>query len=199
MKTVRTTTAAAAVLLALGLGACSLTEMRPGGNMRSDDQFTYMSTPDLPVSVDLVDIRDNTIVWSLDVPLGQKLTIRFYEDGARDGDPNASDTMKWEVYDAQLQGTFLRNKIVVPPASARRLDVSYRETPEYYAEPGQIPPPPFDPLPPVPRDGEAGGQGASVVPTSPSSRSSMPEDAAARAVEVEVETIEPHQVEIVEP
>lgn len=195
------------------LAGCSLTEFRPGGNMRSDDQFTYMSTPDLPVSVDLVDIRDNTIVWSIDVPLGQKLTMRFYEDGARDGSPNASDVMKWQIYDSELTGTFLRNKIVVPPMTARRLDVTYRDAPEYFAAPGNMPPPPFDPLPAVPREG---AEAASVTPASPVSRSSMPVDgpvdgavdgaaggagdgAAGGVIEVEDAGVQPHQVEIVEP
>lgn len=192
------TTGLAALATAMALAGCSLSEMRPGGNMRSDDQFTYMSTPDLPVSVDLVDTRDNTIIWSIDVPLGQKLTVRFYEDLARDGTPNATDTMKWQLYDAQLTGTFLRNKIVVPPASARRLDVTYRDAPEYFAEPGQSPPPPFDPLPPVPREGEPAA--APVSSPSPATRSSMPDgDAARGAIEVEPAGVEAHQVEIVEP
>jgi len=121
------TLVALALVGTVGLGAgCSLFEMRPGGNMRSDDMFTYVSTPYEPVTVTLIDTRDQQVIWSTDVPIGQKLTVRFYADKA-EGSLLSPDIMRWQLYDADSHSTRLKNQIPAPPPTARRLDVTYRE------------------------------------------------------------------------
>ncbi|MEZ6242142.1 MAG: hypothetical protein R3B57_03785 [Phycisphaerales bacterium] len=109
---------------------CSLFTMRPGGNMRSEDMFTYISTPYQPLTVTLIDTRDNQEFWSVDVPIGKKLTIRFYEDKG-EGSDYAPDVMRWQIYDEDMAATKLRNQIPVPGSEARRIDVALREGPEY--------------------------------------------------------------------
>ncbi len=109
---------------------CSLFTMRPGGVMRSQDQFTYISTPYQPLTVTLLDTRDSQEFWSVDVPIGKKLTIRFYEDKG-EGSDYAPDVMRWQIYDQDMASTRLRNQIPVPGSESRRIDVSLREGPEY--------------------------------------------------------------------
>lgn len=115
---------------ALAGSGCSLFEMRPGGNMRSEDQFTYVSTPYQPLTVTLIDTRDEQEFWSVDVPIGKKLTLRFYEDKG-EGSDYAPDVMRWQIYEQTSYATKLRNQIPVPSALARRIDVTLREGPEY--------------------------------------------------------------------
>ncbi len=119
-----------AVTAVLTGSGCSLISMRPGGVMRSEDMFTYISTPYQPLTVTLIDTRDNQQFWSVDVPIGKKLTIRFYDDKG-EGSDYAPDVMRWQIYDEDMAATRLRNQIPVPGPEARRIDVSLREGPEY--------------------------------------------------------------------
>lgn len=123
----------APVAAALILAGCSYT---PGGPMRSIDQFTYESTVYEPVNVAIVDTRTDEVIWSMEVPVGRKVTVRFYANKS-EGYEDYPDIMKWE---AQGKGDFnasLRSTIPVPDRWSRRIDVSYRQGPEYYpgAEP----------------------------------------------------------------
>lgn len=144
----------AAVTAAVTGAGCSLLEMRPGGNMRSEDMFTYISDPYQPLTITLVDTRDNQEFWSVDVPIGKKLTIRFYEDKG-EGSDYAPDVMRWQIYDQSMGMTKLRNQIPVPGAESRRIDVTMREGPEYpesiqatrSTPPADDGPPPFTPMP----------------------------------------------------
>lgn len=124
---------AASAALALSAGGCSLMEMRPSGKMRSLDEFTYVSTPYQPITITLIDTRDNQVFWSADVPIGKKLTIRFYPNKGQ-GSPYAPDVMRWSIYDAKVKQTRLRNQITVPPSDARRIDMALRSGPEYPEE-----------------------------------------------------------------
>lgn len=101
----------------------------PGGPQRSLDMFTYESTGYLPQTVTLVDTRDQQEIWSVDIPVGQRLTVRFY-DNHDGGDTTMTDRMKWVLTDASNGPRQLRNEIPCPPGWARRLDVSLRDAPE---------------------------------------------------------------------
>jgi hypothetical protein len=125
--------AALAASVALCAGGCSLMEMRPSGKMRSLDEFTYVSTPYQPITITLIDTRDNQEFWSTDVPIGKKLTIRFYKNKG-EGSAYAPDIMRWSIYDQKTHSTRLRNQITVPPADSRRIDYTLREGPEYPQE-----------------------------------------------------------------
>jgi len=116
--------------MALTVGGCSLMEMRPSGKLRSLDEFTYVSTPYEPITITLIDTRDNQEFWSADVPVGKKLTIRFYPNKG-EGSDYAPDVMRWSIYDNKIKQTRLRNQMTVPPANSRRIDMALREGPEY--------------------------------------------------------------------
>lgn len=127
-----TTLAASASLLALAaLSGCqALNTMKPGGRMASLDQHTYISTTYSPKTVRLVDTRTLEELWSVDVPVDQKLVVKFYKNKAKDNHDNP-DIMRWEVFDATELMNLLDNQMPVPSAHARRLEWELRTGPEF--------------------------------------------------------------------
>lgn len=123
------------VLAALALGALitvpsACTYNRVEGNMRSDDHFTYVSTYDMPITVTLSDLRDGSVIWTFDVPVGRKLSLRFHPGAARGESLEHPDLMRWGEFDKDSWTGAMANSIPVPPATARRLDVRIRDTAE---------------------------------------------------------------------
>ncbi|MBX3322421.1 MAG: hypothetical protein KF757_05470 [Phycisphaeraceae bacterium] len=112
-------------------GGC-LGPYEPGGPMMSDDQFTYVSTEWEPVTVILTDTRTGEELWTAEVPVGKKLTIRFYKNKSS-GDKDFPDVMRWEIEsaDVPLRST-LKSQISVPSSNVRRLNVSYRSSPQFH-------------------------------------------------------------------
>ena len=101
----------------------------PGGPQRSIDMFTYESTTYLAQTVTLIDTRDDAELWSVDVPVGHRLSLRFYDNPTAD-DATMTDEMKWVVTESKNGPRAMKNRIPAPPSWARRLDVSYRDAPE---------------------------------------------------------------------
>ncbi len=139
-------TAALAITATLAMTGCfkSLYSNTPGGNMRSTDSFTYISTPFEPLTVTLYDHRDDEPLWTVDVPIGQKVTIRFLENRAKDGTTRRPDIMQWAIYDQTKRRASLENTMAVPGPDARLLKVSIRdgiEYPEEKTKPQQFPDP----------------------------------------------------------
>jgi hypothetical protein len=125
------------LLSTLMLGGClsQLVSNEPGGNMRSNtDSFTYISTPFEPLTVTLYDYRDNEPLWTADVPIGQKVTIRFMKNKSKEGTNRRPDIMQWAIYDQTKRRTNLDNTMAVPAADSRMLRVSIRDGIEYPAE-----------------------------------------------------------------
>ncbi len=118
------------------LGGCfkQMFTNSPGGNMRSDDTYTYISTPFEPLTVTLYDFRDNEPLWTVDVPVGQKVTVRFLENQAEQGTNRRPDIMQWAIYDKDKRRADLTNKMAVPSPDARLLKVSIRDGIDYPAE-----------------------------------------------------------------
>lgn len=111
-------------LLALGsMGGC----LTPGGAQRSNDEFTYVSTPWEPLTVTLYDRRDDTPLWTVDVPIGSKVSVRFYADKDTSGSNRMPDVMRWEIFDESRKLHRLTNAMAVPGAESRLLRVSLRE------------------------------------------------------------------------
>jgi len=141
----------ALLIAALAVGGCSL--YRPGGSGWSDDAMTYFSKPYTPATVTLVDTRTGENLWTYEVPVGRQLTLRFYKQQSTK-DSHMPDLMRWDELDQGSEQAILRNKMNVPPSSSRRLELTYRKTPEYKtpaAEPA--PAPAAEPVPapaPVP-------------------------------------------------
>lgn len=114
----------ALALLTLGsLSGC----LTPGGAMRSADEFTYVSTPWEPLSITLYDRRDSTPLWTVDVPIGSKVSVRFYPDKDTSGSVRMPDIMRWEIFDEEKSLRRLTNAMAVPGAGSRLLKVSLRD------------------------------------------------------------------------
>lgn len=141
----RTATLASIALAAsavLSSGCEGIPGNYPGGSQASIDRFTYTSTTDLPQSVALIDTRTGQTVWSKDIPVGRQLVLRFTPVESR-WELTEPDRMNWAIMEIGRFGTdTLREELWVPPANARRLDVSYRA-------PGELPPVQVEEAPPV--------------------------------------------------
>ncbi len=133
-----TTYKSAFVLIAMFLASAlmsgcikQLVSNSPGGHMRSTDSFTYISTPFEPLTVTLYDQRDNEPLWTVDVPIGQKVTVRFQANKAKEGTTRRPDIMQWEIYDQTKRRANLTNTMAVPGADSRLLKVALRDGIEY--------------------------------------------------------------------
>ncbi|MEL6498754.1 MAG: hypothetical protein AAFZ67_14135 [Planctomycetota bacterium] len=121
------TTALAAAVLLTSAGCYSI-----GGVPASRDKFHYESHPHMPATVTILDTRTGEAIWSMDVPVGRKLALRFYDSReADDATPNLPALMRWQVVDIGKSASSLRNKVAVPLATARKIDYELREGPEY--------------------------------------------------------------------
>ena len=126
--------AAVATTTAFTTGCSQITDYSPGGNMRSDDMFTYISTPYEPITVTLYDFRDNEPLWTVDVPIGHKVTVRFLENKAKEGTNRRPDIMQWAIYDQEKRRANLDSTMAVPGADSRMLKVSLRDGVEFPTE-----------------------------------------------------------------
>ncbi|MSR44440.1 MAG: hypothetical protein EXS15_03655 [Phycisphaerales bacterium] len=100
-----------------------------GFNPSTGRGFTYVSTPTRPVTVTLIDTRNNEAFFKLDIPAGKQLTFKFVE-GSGSGSRANPTSMMWEVWDAKTEFGSLDNQLICPPSSCRRIDVSFRPAPE---------------------------------------------------------------------
>ncbi len=142
MKQGRMGSRAALVGVALGMGVlaggcANFTGQIPGGRAASFDQFTYVSTPYMPITVTLRDVRDGSELWSVDVPVHQKLVVRFYENKTRDN-AQLPALMRWQLMD-ENDVRSLSNQMPVPGSPVRRLEMVLRDGPEYPSESAYVP------------------------------------------------------------
>lgn len=112
-------------LAALALAGCQGYD--GGGPMMSIDQYSYESMPDYPQTVTLKNSATGETLWTVDVPVGQKLVMKF-EPGKNKGDPARPDLLKWDLMALSVQYEVLDNSMPVPPSWQRRVDVTYRRT-----------------------------------------------------------------------
>lgn len=128
----------ASLALTLSMSGCFYAKQAlsktPGGNMNSDDSYTYMSTPYEPLTVTLYDNRDNEPIWTVDVPIGSKVSIKFRANKAEEGTTRRPDIMQWAIYDATRRTSRYDNTIAVPSAESRLMRVSLRSGPEFPEE-----------------------------------------------------------------
>ena len=135
MKTTHKSTLSLGALLicTLMMTGCikQLVSNTPGGSLRSSDTYTYISTPFEPLTVTLYDQRDHEPLWTVEVPIGQKVTVRFMKNKSKEGTTRRPDIMQWEIYDQTKRRSSLSNTMAVPGADSRLLRVTLRDTVEY--------------------------------------------------------------------
>ena len=100
------------------------------GSGSADDSYTYVSTTHQPKTVSVVDTRTGEVLWSVDVPVGQQLSMKFYHEREKDN-PYAPDLLKWSLWDAGTKHGRLDNAMLVPSGNARRVDMTLRTSPEF--------------------------------------------------------------------
>ena len=116
----------ALALTLVALSGCTWLQ-RERGSQQSDDQHVYVSRPWEPKTVSLIDTRDNEVIWSYEVPVGEKLVLRFEDhDKVEPG-----ETMLWGAGDPNKGKIKLVNEIPVPASSSRKLSWVLRPVPEY--------------------------------------------------------------------
>ncbi len=103
--------------------------------------YVYISTPTRPVTITLVDTRNQETFFRMDIPPGKQLTFKFLE-GSGSGSRAEPTKMVWEVWDEKTEFGSLDNQLICPPSSCRRIDVSFRPAPE------DLPPDPTLLIPP---------------------------------------------------
>lgn len=159
-----------AALLALGPAGCSAyRNYYPGGGYNSLDRFTYESTSWMPQTVTLRDTRTGEDIWSMDVPVGQKVVV-WFKRGEGPGQPYP-DAMEWGLFDFDVNSGRLPNRLGVPGSDARLLVTALRPAPEMpgqmlapseYVEPAPMPGEPEQPAPDEPP--AENGEPASLTP-----------------------------------
>lgn len=102
-----------------------------GGLMPSTGRgFTYISTSMKPVTVTVIDTRTQEAFFAMDVPPGKQLTFNFLEGGG-DDPVYTPNRMVYAVWESGEQLGSLDNQLTAPPYSCCRIDVSFREAPEW--------------------------------------------------------------------
>jgi len=106
----------------------------PGGAFipYQGQSITYESTEIMPKTVQIRDLRSDEIVFTMEVPAGKQLTFQFSE-GDGDDPVYTPDLMRYEVFDIGTRTGSLSSAMSVPPYWARRIDVYFRQGPEYTA------------------------------------------------------------------
>ncbi len=115
---------AVAAIGAAGLSGC-YTEGGPG---RSADTFTYISRSWQPWTIGLVDTRTGEEMWSVDVPVGQQLVVRFLR--GKDRAAMFPDSMDWDLMKAGRRYGTLEHSLPVPGGDVRLLKPTLRPAPE---------------------------------------------------------------------
>lgn len=133
---VRSISLATLALAGLASAGCLLNRVPgyyEGGSRASDDQHVYVSRPHSPKTVTLVNTITGESIWSVDIPVGQQLVVRFYDNKYPD-EPVNSTMMKWALMKESVEGPGLNNQMRVPGRDYRRLDMEVRDEPEMPAE-----------------------------------------------------------------
>lgn len=112
-----------------GCGQAYKLNYHESGSGASIDQYTWVSRPFEPKTVMLVDLRTDEVYWSVDIPVGQQLTVRFYENEEPENEFTPA-LMRWEIQEAGTKFRKLANAQLVPPVTVRRIDWEFRAAPE---------------------------------------------------------------------
>jgi hypothetical protein len=93
---------------------------------------TYYSVESYPATVTIVDTRTDEPFFTIEIPVGNQLTLDFKE-GEGDDPVLTPDLMVYQVFPLGTSIGRLRNSVTVPNEYSRRIDVDYRQ-PEQTAQ-----------------------------------------------------------------
>ncbi len=108
--------------VAFGLAGCSGNEV-----------YVYESTPMMPQTVTLVNTATGENIWTCEVPVGQRLDLRFARS-LKSAEEAGFDEMSWQLSGVNAKPEGRRSTLRVPPPSHRRFDLTQRPHPEVRTE-----------------------------------------------------------------
>lgn len=136
-------------LLSLAGGCGYFSDGNPGA---SNDEYNYPSTSTVPQTLVLRDLRSDEVLYTWEIPVDQKLFVRFNKADTGAAPSAMPDTCEWIYYPFADWNPPSENHAFfkVPPASGRRLELVLRPSPELPSamKPTDVPKPPDD-LPPI--------------------------------------------------
>lgn len=102
-----------------------------GGSHISLDRQVWVSRAFSPITASVIDARTGEAIWSVDVPVGQKVVFDFRGPNSNPAnDPVYPDIMDWNVMPEHSQTTPLSRSVPVPSRDARRIEMTLRKAPE---------------------------------------------------------------------
>ena len=96
--------------------------------------MTWDSTAALPKTVVIVDTRTGENVFEINIPMGQQLSVQFFEHKDPQEHPEAPDIMKYTLHPLGRWVGHLEQSVLVPHAWNRRVDV-FLQSQEAYTAP----------------------------------------------------------------
>lgn len=96
--------------------------------------MTWDSTAALPKTVVIVDTRTGENVFEINIPMGQQLSVQFFEHKDPQKHPEAPDIMKYTLHPLGRWVGVLSQSVPVPHAWNRRVDV-FLQSQEAYTAP----------------------------------------------------------------
>jgi len=126
----RTIAPAALSVVLVSLAGCATQSER--GVRASVDQHVYVSYPWEPKTVSLIDTRTDEVIWTFEVPVGEKLVIKFENHRRR----LSGQTMTWGSGDPDEGKIKLVNEMPVPSYQVRKLSWTIRPVPEFASSEG---------------------------------------------------------------
>jgi hypothetical protein len=162
------------VALALGGGGC-YPNYTAGGPQASYDLFTYEGKPENMRQITLVDTGTGEPIWTVEVPIGKELVVRFFDDFDTKN-PERPSLMRWEIMNLDETYGELNNAMPVPPSYRRRLDTAFVHKPVVaISQPLTVPAaPPAAPAAPAPAGTPEAHPEAPPAPATPAAPAAPP-------------------------
>ncbi len=111
------------------IGGCAVPGSWEGGSRVSDDKHVYVSRPYEPKTISVVNTATGETIWTVEIPVGEQLIVRFYDN--KHDDPIMSANMRWEITEETTDFRRMTNLMTVPGRDFRRIDMELRDTPEF--------------------------------------------------------------------
>lgn len=104
----------------------------------SVENYSYASTSQRPVTIALVDTRDDSEFFRMEVPVGKQLSFSFTETGGDDPVKRPAK-LSWCINNSTDWFASPSNTQSAPPMYARRIDYYVRPQGEYKPKPPEMP------------------------------------------------------------
>ncbi len=164
MNTLRPCATTSALLLSIA--ACA--SLLAGCN--GPEQMSYRSTSLTPQTVTILDTVSGETLWTVDVPVGKQVDMKFLERAAT-AEEFGSDILQWTISPVGQPWQGAVSEVRVPPPSSRRIDVRLRESGEARQTPvvQSLKSPPGSTMPGITAPEPTAAPAAPATPSAPAS------------------------------